>query len=169
MIGRDAIVAGERRLEPAAEARAVDRGDDRRPELLEPVEQRLPVAAQRLRLGSVSMLRNSSMSAPATQLSGLPLISTTPARIDSSRSRRSSSAANSSRTAAVELVHRLARQVERDDGDAVATSVVSAERHSRVSSFTLHDHREAHSAGGAHRHQPELPAAAPQLVAAASS
>jgi len=50
VVGRDAIGARERELEPTAEACAVDRGDDREARLLEAVEERLPLAAHALRL-----------------------------------------------------------------------------------------------------------------------
>ena len=49
-VARDAVGARDRRLEPTAEARAVDGRNDGRSKLLESVEQRMPVAAQRLGL-----------------------------------------------------------------------------------------------------------------------
>ena len=68
VVGDDADVAAHRELEPAAEAEAVDRGDERRagrvhavPELLDP--------ARRASLGAAAASRsdgNSLMSAPAT-------------------------------------------------------------------------------------------------------
>ena len=51
MVGGDAIAARQRHLEPAAETRAVNRGDDRHAQRLEPREQRLAAADQRFRLG----------------------------------------------------------------------------------------------------------------------
>ena len=53
-VGDDPVVAGERDLEAAAQRRAVDRGDDRLAELLEPAELRLHPGAlvvERLRVG----------------------------------------------------------------------------------------------------------------------
>jgi hypothetical protein len=49
-VGAHAVGARERRLEATAEARTADRGNDRRLELLESLQQRMPVAAQRLGL-----------------------------------------------------------------------------------------------------------------------
>ena len=72
MIGRDAIAAGERALESAAETRAVDRGDDRHAQRLEtrraaPGRSRLSASAS----AAVRSVRNSSMSAPAMPRVGL--------------------------------------------------------------------------------------------------
>src|SRR5687768_7906789 len=103
------------------------------------------------------------MSAPATHTSGLPL-RTTAARIPWSRSSRSSTVANSSRTARANVLT-----------EALGTSSVMMAIPSRTTvervvvmngpgSLSLHDHREPHSAGRANRHQPELAATPPQLV-----
>ena len=51
MIGGDAVVAGERELEPAAEAGAVDRRDHGLGQGLDPADHLLPLEAQPLRLG----------------------------------------------------------------------------------------------------------------------
>ena len=51
MIGRDAVVAGERQLEPAAETGAVDRRDDRLGQRLDPAHHLLALEAQPLGLG----------------------------------------------------------------------------------------------------------------------
>ena len=49
----DAIVAGERDLEPAAEAVAVHDGDGRRGEMIEPVHHRVRLGEPRLHRGGV--------------------------------------------------------------------------------------------------------------------
>ena len=54
MIGRNAVPARQCGLEASAEARAVDRGDDRNPQPLERIEQHLAVATQPLRIGCSS-------------------------------------------------------------------------------------------------------------------
>ena len=48
MVGGDAVVAGERQLEPGAEAGAVDGGDDRLGQRLDPAHHLLPLEAQPL-------------------------------------------------------------------------------------------------------------------------
>ena len=51
MVGGDAVGAGERELEAAAETGAVDRGDDRLGQGLDPAHHLLPLEAQPLRFG----------------------------------------------------------------------------------------------------------------------
>jgi hypothetical protein len=53
LLDRDAIVAGERDLEPAAEAIAVDDGDGGRAEVIEPVDHRVRLRQARLDRGDV--------------------------------------------------------------------------------------------------------------------
>src|SRR5215831_5871923 len=109
------------------------------------------------------MPRNSSMSAPATHTSAFPL-RTTAARIDSSRSSRSIRIANSSRTDRANVLTGALGTSSVTTAMPSRTSVVSADVIRGVSSLTFNDHREPHSTGGAHRHEPELSTAASQLV-----
>ena len=51
MVGGDPVVAGQRQLQPAAQAGAVDGGDDRLRERLDPAHHLLPLEAQPLGLG----------------------------------------------------------------------------------------------------------------------
>src|SRR5439155_17371167 len=51
MIGCDAIVAGQRSLQTAAEASPVNRGDDGNAQQIEALEQRLSTTAERLGIG----------------------------------------------------------------------------------------------------------------------
>ena len=70
---RDAIVAGERELQAAAEAKAVDRGHGRNGQLLDAVEnRRSPAWMTSVTSASVLRLSNSRISAPAMKLFSLP-------------------------------------------------------------------------------------------------
>src|SRR5678815_3164596 len=103
------------------------------------------------------------MSAPATHTSGLPL-RTTAARIDSSRSRRSRRAVNSSRTDRANVLTGALGTSSVTTAMPSRTSVVSADVIRGASSLTFHDHREPHSTSGAHRHEPELSTTTSELV-----
>ena len=118
MIARDAIAARERGLESAAETRAVNRGDDGNPQRFEPREQRLAAAAQRFRVGGGlqrEKLVDVGAGEPGVALAAREHDSTYPAvRLELCEHRGELGA-----QAGRDLVHRLARQVDRDDGDAV--------------------------------------------------
>ena len=112
------------------------------------------------------------MSAPAMKLSGFPRAARRrDRRVALERGRAPPT--NSVLHRARERVDRLARQVEGDDGDAVAIAYVEGrcdsvrEGGQRVedSSGALDDHGVPHPAGRAHGQQAELSAAAAQLVA----
>ncbi len=101
VLGRDADVAAHRELEPAAEAEAVDRRDERRPRGVHPV-RRASGSPARSRLSSVAASRcdgNSEMSAPATNARSPAPLSTI-ARTPSSASSRATSASSSSSSGA---------------------------------------------------------------------
>ena len=118
MIGGDAIPTRERRLESSAEAGAVDCGDDRNPEVLDGVEQHLTIATQSFRIGCClegEKLLDVGAGDPDVGLAadenrgldGRVALEATDQRHELVLYR------------AIELVHRLVRQIERDDRDAV--------------------------------------------------
>src|SRR5262249_46722649 len=107
--------------------------------------------------------RNSSMSAPATQTSGLPLRMTA-ARIESSFSSRSISVVNSSRTLRANVLTGALGTSSVTMAMPSCTSVARAGIMRDSESLPLDHHGESHSSRCTHRHEPELPAATTELV-----
>ena len=128
MIGGDPVVAGQRQLEPTAEAGAVDGGDDRLLGGLDPAD-RSPgprSSAARLRILAGRCAVNSSISAPGDEVVGLAGDEHhRPDRGILAQARQQRLELDADR--GVELVDRLARQVEGEDGDAVVVGRVKAD------------------------------------------
>src|ERR1700694_5908203 len=119
MIRSDAISAGERGLEPAAEAGAVNRGDDRNAQALDGIEKHLTIATQPLRVRRGPQLLK--LLDVGTGNPDVGLAADEHRRVHrgvalQSRHERHELVLHG----AIQLVHRLVRQVEGDDRDTVA-------------------------------------------------
>ncbi len=155
----------ERDLQAAAERRAVDRGDDRLAERLQPAQLRLDLAdaARRSRRRCSLVACERSLRSPPAKKVFFAEVRTTPVivvllgleAVDGRRHRR--------RVGGVHRVGRLVGIVERQDDDAVV-ALLPADRGALSSSDGLHDGRDAHAAADAERAEAVLAAGAVELV-----
>ena len=134
VIGGDAIATRQRRLQPAAKARAVNRGHDRYLQRLEAGEQLLAAATQRLRV--CGALQGEKFIDVGTREPRIALAADENDALDRTialdlceeRGKFSAQASG-------HLVHGFARQVDRHDGEAV--QVLQREGWHHVLSMTM--------------------------------